>query len=184
MPALSPELHPGAYAELFRVGRRIRDSGKQVVGLLPVGETVSVVPLAIHLAIALTHSGVRPINVLDANTTNPALSTLLEVRDGAVPRLVQTPIAEDVSVTTLAGPPSPVPMNSELQKNIALGRKSCAHILMDLTGFYRLGHGEGAAEWVDALLIVARANDSREEELLRIHSLVPPEQNLGVLLTG
>jgi hypothetical protein len=57
-----------------------------------------------------------------------------------------------------------------------------AHVLVDLTGFKKLGEHLAAIDMVDAVVVVARAGRTTEHELLRVNHELPPHRNLGVIL--
>jgi len=59
-----------------------------------------------------------------------------------------------------------------------------AHVLVDLTGFGKLGEHLEAIEMVDGLALVGRAGSTRESTLLAFLRELPRDKNLGVLLLG
>ena len=58
-----------------------------------------------------------------------------------------------------------------------------SHVVIDLTGFKKLGEHLAAFEMVDGVIIVARAGRTTDDELLRLNHEVPRTLNLGVLLS-
>ena len=59
-----------------------------------------------------------------------------------------------------------------------------AHVLVDLTGFRKLGEHLAAIEMCDGVIVLGRAGRTDEGELLRLKYEVPPALRLGVLLVG
>jgi hypothetical protein len=59
-----------------------------------------------------------------------------------------------------------------------------SHVVVDLTGFKKLGEHLAAFDMVDGVIIVARAGLTTEAELLRLNHELPRHANLGVLLTN
>jgi hypothetical protein len=74
---VSPADDALAYAELYRVSRRLREEGKQVVGLLPATPEIPVALAAMQLGVTLGHACQEPVAVLDANTRRPAFAERL-----------------------------------------------------------------------------------------------------------
>ena len=57
-----------------------------------------------------------------------------------------------------------------------------SHVIVDLTGFKKLGEHLAAIEMMDGVIVVARAGRTTENELLRLNHEMPRHSNLGVLL--
>lgn len=185
IPAVNPGDSPAAYAELFRAARQLRTLDRRAIALIPADDRVAVPPIAIQLALALSHASDRTVNVLDANTRHPALSQLASKLEERTQRrgFITTWIAERVTVTT---PPAARPgLNlAELEETLARDRQRYGFLLIDFTGFQRLGEHIRAFQIVDGVLLVARTGRTRERDLLRCHADIPDDKNLGVLLLG
>jgi len=59
-----------------------------------------------------------------------------------------------------------------------------SHVVVDLTGFKKLGEHLAAIEMMDGVIVVARAGRTTENELLRLNHEMPKHLNLGVLLVN
>ena len=81
IPRLDPDESPDLYAELFRIARRVRESERSLVGLLPIGPNVAVPPLAVELGFALGDACEGAVAVVDANTRWPALRAIAGPKD-------------------------------------------------------------------------------------------------------
>jgi hypothetical protein len=71
-----------------------------------------------------------------------------------------------------------------LAQLVARGLDGFEHVLVDLTGFERLGEHIAATGYVDAIAIVARKDETHEQRLLRLAAVIPPQRMLGVTLVG
>ncbi|MCA9630702.1 MAG: hypothetical protein KC766_23690 [Myxococcales bacterium] len=185
IPPITPGETPEAYAEFFRAARKLRSLELTSVALIPADDRVAIPPVAIQLALALSHAADRTVNVLDANTRHPALSALASKLEERTQRrsFVTTWIAERVTVTT---PPSALAgLNLvELEQTLDRDRERYGFVLIDFTGFDKLGEHVRAFQIVDGVLTVARTGKTRERDLLSKHAEIPREKNLGVLLIG
>ncbi len=188
---VSPVGQGSAYAELYRTARRLRDSERQTVGLLPASSAVAVCPVALQLGHVLSDAYDLSVSVIDANTRYPGLSSLaskltpqLTNQQPSGTTFVPVEISEGFSVIVPVGPRTTSVDIDLLSGAIALQRKTDSHVLVDLTGF-----SATAAHWdtfslLDAVLLVARSGETREKDLLSRHKELPKELSLGVLLVG
>ncbi|MCB9587383.1 MAG: hypothetical protein H6718_18425 [Polyangiaceae bacterium] len=185
IPPITPGETPEAYAEFFRAARKLRTLGLKTIALIPSDDRVAIPPVAIQLALALSHAAEQTVNVLDANTRHPALSGLASKLEERTQRrgFVTTWIADRVTVTT---PPSRLAgLNLvELEETLDRDRQRYGCVLIDFTGFEKLGEHVRAYQIVDGVLIVARTGKTKERDLLARHAEVPDEKALGVLLIG
>jgi hypothetical protein len=63
-------------------------------------------------------------------------------------------------------------------------RTAPGRLVVDLTGFDRLGEHLGACELLDGLALVARSGDTLTHDLSRAAHDLPEDRFLGVLLVG
>src|SRR5262245_57700122 len=170
----------------MRTAQHLRDQGRRIMGLVPASAEVAVPPLAIQLGMALVQLSGATVAYVDANVRWPAIS---DVAGGDAPgadgsmfathwlrgslALLTPPRAGDAG----AGVP-------QLRRLIEHGAELFAHVLVDLTGFDRLGEHLSAVALCEGVLIVARAGRTREPELRRLAGELPSERNLGVVLIG
>ena len=91
IPRLDPEQSPDLYAELFRIARRVRESERTLVGLMPIGPDVAVPPLAVELGFALADACEGAVAVVDANTRWPALRGIAGPKDEISKKIPEMP---------------------------------------------------------------------------------------------
>jgi hypothetical protein len=139
--------------------------------------------VAIQLARALVDVTGSPIAVIDAAGSWPA-SPALRDEQTSVPSLFATSwLVENLALLT----PRSFDVGGMLRKLEAALRDEAAifgTLVVDLTGFDRMGEHAAAMAMVDAVIVVALAGHSTEEQLVRWMREIPPEHNLGVLLVG
>ncbi len=185
IPPISPGETPEAYAEFFRAARKLRTLGLKTIALIPADDRVAIPPVAIQLSLALSHAADQTVNVLDANTRHPALTQLASKLEERTQRrgFITTWIADRVTVTTPPGPLAGLNL-VELEETLQRDRERYGFVLIDFTGFDKLGEHVRAYQIVDGVLIIARTGKTKERDLLEKHVDVPAEKNLGVLLIG
>ncbi|MGE0320666.1 MAG: hypothetical protein AB7K71_08700 [Polyangiaceae bacterium] len=185
IPPITPGETPEAYAEFFRAARKLRSLRLKAIALIPADDRVAIPPVAIQLALALSHAADQTVNVLDANTRHPALSQLASKLEERTQRrgFITTWIAERVTVTTPPGRLAGLNL-VELEETLDRDRQRYGFVLIDFTGFEKLGEHVRAFQIVDGVLIVARTGRTKERDLLARHADVPEEKSLGVLLIG
>lgn len=173
-------------AACTRVARRLHEEGVRVVGFVPAEDSVAVPPVLIQIGLALVELTGATIAVVDANVRYPGLSALS--RD-------QKPDSDDSvfstrwlygSLALLSAPnvESAGQVVPQLARVLLDGGDLFAHVLVDLTGFELLGEHGSAAACMDAVALVGRAHQTRENDLLELSQFMPPGRFLGVLLVG
>ena len=70
----------------------------------------------------------------------------------------------------------------QLARVIQHSNELFSHVVIDLTGFKKLGEHLAAIEMMDGVIVVARAGYTTESELLRLNHEMPRHSHLGVLL--
>jgi hypothetical protein len=173
-------------AACARIARRLRDDRLKVVGFVPSDDRVAVPPLLIQLGLALCDLTGHTVAVVDANVRYPGLPTL--------GRGQATDHEESVFSTrwlrgslALLSPPRAERAGDvvpQLARVLLEGADLFAHVLVDLTGFELLGEHGSAAACMDAVALVGRAHQTREQELVQLAELMPRGRFLGVLLVG
>jgi hypothetical protein len=170
------------HMECIRIARGIHHEALQVVGLLPASDDVGVLSFGLQLGLALAEVSRARVAVVDADVRWPALSSgEPAAADGAFTTHWLRGSLALLTPTHVDAAGAGVP---QLAKVIAQGAERFAHLLIDLTGFERLGEHLTAVELTHAVLLVGRAGHTRERELLRLSGELRPEQNLGVVLVG
>jgi hypothetical protein len=173
-------------ASCSRIARKIVDQKVRVVGFVPSDDRVAVPPLLVHLGLALCDLTGATIAVVDANVRYPGLAELSRGQqtdhEGSVfstrwlrgsLALLSAPRVERVGEV--------VP---QLARVLLEGADLFAHVLVDLTGFELLGEHASAAACMDAVALVGRAHQTREQELVALSGLMPHGRFMGVLLVG
>ena len=168
------------------VARRLVKAARKVVGLLPASDRVGVAAVGVQLGLAVVEVSGATAAYVDANVRWPAISQIaLGNRPDDDESLFATRwLSESFALLT---PPRAGDAGAglpQLARTIQTGGELFSHILVDLTGFKKLGEHLAAIEMMDAVVVVARAGVTREEELLRLERELPPHLGLGVLLAG
>lgn len=191
MEALGIRLENESAKERLRVqcipvARRIVHARRAVVGLLPASAKVGVPALGVQLGLALAEVSGAPAAFVDANVRWPAIS---QIAVGTRPDDDESMFATRWLRGTLAllTPPRAGAAGAglpQLARVIQRAGEIFSHLLIDLTGFTKIGEHLAAIEMMDGVVVVARAGITREDELLRLHRELPGHANLGVLIAG
>ncbi|HEX3762152.1 MAG TPA: hypothetical protein VHW23_25800 [Kofleriaceae bacterium] len=173
-------------AACTRVARRIHNEGVRVVGFVPAEDTVAVPPVLIQLGIALTELTGATIAVVDANVRYPGLGMLNRGQETDSDQSVFSTRWLYGSLALVSAPQveSAGEVVPQLARVLIDGADLFEHVLVDLTGFELLGEHASAAACMDAVALVGRAHNTRENELLELARLMPRGRFLGVLLVG
>src|SRR3954470_22375021 len=70
------EEHAEVRDECIRIARRLRVSGKKILGLLPAGNDVAVPPIGVQLGLAMAEVSGATVAFVDANLRWPAISEI------------------------------------------------------------------------------------------------------------
>ena len=191
LQALGISLDDEAAEERLRVqcipvARRLVSAQKGVIGLLPASEKVGIPALGVQLGLSIVQVTGAPAAFVDANVRWPAIS---EIALGTRPDDDESMFATRWLHGSLAllTPPRAGAAGAglpQLARVIQRAGEIFAHLLVDLTGFTKIGEHLAAVEMMDAVVVVARAGVTREEELLRLQQELPGHLNLGVLIAG
>jgi hypothetical protein len=175
-------------AECIRIARRLREAGRRVVGFLPATATDAVAPVALRIGRALTQLTGATVAYVDANAHWPALaavSTRPSSSSGDEESLYVTRWMTGTLAllaprgVAIAGAAVP-----QLRRVLDDGAALFEHMLVDLTGFDRLGEHAAASALMDGLIVVARPGGVSEGALLAFTRSFPRRELLGVLLVG
>jgi hypothetical protein len=186
IPIVSGEEDPLLWAQCMRTAQHLRDQGKRIIGLVPAGDEVAVPPLAIQLGMALVQLSGATVAYVDANIRWPAISELCK---GATPSADGSLFATHWLRGSLAllTPPGASDAGAgvpQLRRVIEHGSELFAFVLVDLTGFDKLGEHLAAIDLVEGVIVVGRAGVTREKDMLRMAWQLPADRNLGVVLVG
>lgn len=179
------EESPDVRAECMRIARRLLIEGTKVIGFIPVRDDVGVPSVAIQLGLSLVELSGATAAYVDANVRFPALAEL-SVDEPEHPDSVFSTRWLKGSLALLtphraekAGEAVPA-----LASLLLDGTALFEHVLVDLTGFDRLGEHASAAACMDGVVLVGRAHKTREKDVLRFINEMPASRFLGVLLVG
>ena len=194
IPVLRDRDAPDLRGECMRISRRLRITGKRLFGLGPADEKSAVPPVAVQLGIALMELSGSTVAYLDANTRWPALpADLVDTQTSAAVRESESRERSPFSTRwlfeslALLVPRTPTRAGDavpQLERLLFDGVELFEYVLVDLTGFDRLGELDGAVKLMDFVILVARAAGTRERDLLDLKSDLDPDRILGALLVG
>lgn len=168
-------------AACTRIAHRLRGEGLRIVGFVPADPRVAVAPFLVELGLALCELTGTTVAVVDGNARHPSLPQLARSGRGSATystRWVHGALAV-VSPSRAERPGEVVP---RLARVLLETDDLFGHLLVDLTGFERLGEHATAAACMDALAIVCRAHDTHERAVRRLVDQLPHERFLGVVL--
>ncbi len=187
---IDDDQEPAVRAECSRIARQLENLGVKIIGLLPATPDVAVPALAVQLGRAIVDLTGTTVAVIDANVHWPGLSA---ISSPPVATTAAAKAGDDRIFAThwlrgslaLLTPPRAGVAGAglpELQRVIQHGHELFAHLVVDLTGFDRLGEHLAAVALLEGVFIVGRAGKTREKDLLRWQQELP--DHLGVLLIG
>lgn len=173
-------------SDVIPVARRIARAGRKIVGLLPASPDIGVPAIGVQLGLALHEVAHGTIAYVDANVRWPAIA---QIAVGTRPDDDESMFATRWLRGSLAllTPPRAGAAGAgvpQLARVIQHTTELFAHILVDLTGFKKLGEHLAAIEMMDGVVVVARAGRTKEDELLKLNHELPSRHNLGVLLVN
>ena len=180
---IGPALPPEVRAESARLLRRLRERLVQSIGLLPADDDVAVPSVALELGRALADKSAGAVAVVDARGTWPCAAALIEsAKLDGTPRATQW-LDEGLAVL-IPRSRKPGIMLAHLHDVVSDLGGAFHHLVVDLTGFDRLGEQQAAFELLDGVAIVARSGRTTARQIRRALADLPEGRNLGVLLTG
>jgi hypothetical protein len=149
---------------------------------LPAENDVAVPPVGVQLGLALTEVSSATVAFVDANLRWPAISEIAGDPDERWTYSTKW-LRGTLALLTPARAGAAGAGLPQLARLIQHSTELFAHVLVDLTGYRKIGEHLAAIEMCDGVVVVARAGRTREDVLLRIrHELA--DQLLGVVLVG
>ena len=177
---------PDVRAECFRIARRLLIEGTKVIGFIPVRDDVGIPSVAIQLGLSLVELSGATAAYVDANVRFPALAALAQNDKAEAPDSVFSTRWLKGSMAVLT--PHKAERAGEAVPALASllldGTALFEHVLVDLTGFDRLGEHASAAACMDGVVLVGLAHKTKERDVLRFMNEMPNSRFLGVLLVG
>jgi len=158
----------------------------KIIGLIPASNQIGVAGVGVQLGMAMCAVSGGTVAYVDANVRWPAIS---QIAVGERPDDDESAFATRWLRGSLAllTPPRASDAGAglpQLARVIQQSTDMFSQVLIDLTGFKKIGEHLAAVEMTDALIVVARAGLTREDELLRLNHELPARLNLGVLLAA
>src|SRR5262249_42260335 len=153
-------------------------------GLLPVSADIGVTAIGVQLGLALVEISNTTAAYVDANIRWPAFAPLA-VGDRPSDDESQFATRWLRGQLALLTPPRAGEAGAgvpQLARVVQHTIELFPHVVVDLTGFRRLGEHLAAIDMVDGVIVVARAGRTTENELLRLNHEMPRHLHLGVLL--
>lgn len=177
---------PEVRAECIRIARRLHASKTKIIGLVPADPKVAVPPIAIQVGNALCDLTGATIAVVDANVRYPGLSQLARggVADHDQSVYSTRWIRGSLALLTPPNAERAGEIVPQLARLLLEGVDLFAHVLCDLTGLELLGEHASAAACMDAVILVARAHRTHENDLIAMRRVIAPDRFMGVLLVG
>ena len=167
-------------AECGWLARQLKTSGKRLIGLLPASARTDVMGLATTVGGALTMIVHDVVIVADPDQRS-AVGTLPTT--GTVACAFAS--ARLVTILPVERPRDGTRLQAvkALLEFVGSSSDDIAHVLIDLSSFVLPGELLGVIGMVDGIVIVGSAGRVTDAELLSANSRIPPEVNLGVVLT-
>lgn len=184
------ERMPEVRTACIRVADQLMARGAKAIGFVPSDPEVAVPPVIIQVGNALCDLTGATIAVVDANVRYPGLvdadgNPLLAGAAGRSGEIFATRwLAGSLALLTPAKVERAGEVVPSLARLLLEGAEMFAHILCDLTGFELIGEHASAAACMDAVVLVGRAHETNEDELVALAKLMPKDTFAGVLLVG
>ena len=181
-----PDLSPNSLmrAECMRVARRLRLTGRRVFGFAPADDLTALPPTLLQLGVAMMELAGSTVAYLDANTHWPALPAYLTqiTKDESNDRFVAKWLLESLALIVPTENQHASEAVPQLERVLTEGVEIFEHVLVDLTGFDRLGELDGAIRLMDKVILVARSGSIRESTLLGLQTRIGKDRIFGTLL--
>jgi hypothetical protein len=175
-----------AWQECLRTAQRIWRSGSRNIGLLPASAQIGSVGVGLNVTLALHELSGRDVAYVDANLRWPALTLTkpASAREDTGGLFTESWLRDGVALILprqrlLSGAGL-----APLQATLRAAQRRFAAMVVDLTGWKRLGDHLSVFDSLDGVAVVARVGVSNELELLRLRYEIPESRYLGIVLTG
>jgi len=173
-----------------RLARELRDSARQVIGLLPASPTTPIQALARQLAVAFSRLTRKTVVILDPEATSvakgSASSAFHERSDhDASHALFALHRIDPLIVHSAPDHAAPPGAKAELLKLMLLHvEDSVAYgmIFVDMSGLVWPGEMLAGQARLDGVIVCGHLGKTTEPEIVATSRRVPPELALGVLL--
>lgn len=175
---------PEVRAECMRIARRLLASKQKVIGFIPASGEVGVPSVVIQIGLAMVELSGATAAYVDANVRYPALRELSASVESDEGNFSTRWIQGSLALLTphraeKAGEAVPA-----LASLLLDGTELFEHVLVDLTGFELLGEHASAAACMDGVVLIGRAHETRDKDVLHFVNEMPSSRFLGVLLVG
>lgn len=167
-----------------RLARELRDSARQVIGLLPASPTTPVQALARQLAVAFSRLTRKTVVILDPEATSVAKGSASPEHE-ASHALFALHRIDPLIVHSAPDHAAPPGAKAELLKLMLLHvEDSVAYgmIFVDMSGLVWPGEMLAGQARLDGVIVCGHRGKTTEPEIVATSRRVPPELALGVLL--
>lgn len=169
-----------------RLARELRDSARQIIGLLPASASAPVQRVARQVAIAWSRLTRTAVVILDPEAGSLAGGAASAGEDEQASHALFALRRIDplilLCVPDHAAPPGAKAELLKLMLHHVDANVSYGLTLVDMSGLARPGEMLGAQRLVEGVIVVGHQGRSTEADLVRAARLVPPELGLGVVL--
>ncbi|MCS6912876.1 MAG: hypothetical protein RMK29_05300 [Myxococcales bacterium] len=181
-----PERFPEVVEAARHIARLIRRERLAVLGFCPASDAAAVLPAAAQVGVALAEQSGSPVALIDINARWSALPPPPDAPTLEGSGLLRTRWLSSDKLALLSLPPQASIGAGlvEMARILRSGRTMFEQLLVDMTGLDRLGEHLSAAAMCDALVFVARALKTTEQDLERLQRDFATCRCLGVILTG
>lgn len=183
---LTDAFDPKGHASCIQIARLLLKSERRIIGLWPASDSVGVPAVAIQIGLALTELANSTAAFVDANVRWPADLALEDDEqfggEGSIfsTRWIEGGLAMLVpNRAEVAGASVP-----QLQRILDESRDIFAAILVDLTGFDKIGDHYNVISLLDGVVIVGEAGQLTDNDLFRMEQQVERRKFAGVVLVG
>ncbi|RMH38846.1 MAG: hypothetical protein D6689_18490 [Deltaproteobacteria bacterium] len=177
------------HAQCIRVARRLSVAGRRVVGFVPAGPRVAIPPVGLRIGFALAQLSGATVGYVDANVRLPAFAQVARRAATAAGRdpagaYATHWVGDSLAVLTPPTVDSAGQVIPALSRAVADGRELFHYMVVDLTGFDRIGEHAEATALVDGMVVVARAGHTHVDALRAYRDELGADRLLGALLVG
>ncbi|HEY2743301.1 MAG TPA: hypothetical protein VGL86_01705 [Polyangia bacterium] len=171
-------------ADCTSIASRIKESERRIIGLLPASGDIGVTSIGVQLGLSLVDVTAATAAYVDANIRWPAISRIAvgESASDDESMFATRWLRGQLALLTPAHAGQAGAGVPQLARVIQHSIEIFSHVVVDLTGFKKLGEHLAAIEMMDGVIIVAHAGRTTENELLRLNHELPRHLHLGVLL--
>jgi|GEM_PF-501873 hypothetical protein len=177
---------PKGHASCIQIARLLLKSERRIIGLWPASDSIGTPAVAIQIGLALTELSNSTVAFVDANVRWPAdLALEDDERFGSESSIFSTRWIEGSLAMLVPNRPEVAGASvPQLQQIIEQSRDIFAAILVDLTGFDKIGDHYNVISLLDGVVIVGEPGQLTDNDLFRMEEQVDRRKFAGVVLVG